>query len=139
MRFPRQPGRKPISIIVAYADVMASRFVCTELERNSQFELVGCAATVNELLELFQVSTAKVALISATLKDGLLSGLALLPQLREQYPAVRVILMIDLSPTSKRPWRSAPPCRKGNRSPRLPRPRSGSRGCRHLPARNARD
>jgi len=95
VRFPRQPGRKPIPIIVADANVMASRFVCTELERHSEFDLVGCAATVGELLELFKHHTARVALISATLQDGLLSGLAVLPQLREQHPDVRVILMID--------------------------------------------
>ena len=95
MGLPRQPGRKPIPIIVADANVMASRFVCTELERHSEFGLVGCAATVSELLELFKRRTAKVALISSTLQDGLLSGLAVLPQLREQYPDVRVILMID--------------------------------------------
>ena len=95
MPLPRQPGRKPIPIIVADANVMASRFVCTELERNPEFDLVGCAATVGELLKLFKHGTARVALISATLQDSLWSGLAVLPQLREQYPNVRLILMID--------------------------------------------
>ena len=95
MRLPRQPGRKPIPIIVADANVMFSRFVCAELKRHSQFDLVGCAATVGELLELFERRKAKVALISATLQDGLLSGLAIFPQLREKHPDVRLILMID--------------------------------------------
>ena len=95
MPLPRQPGRKPIPIIVADANVMASHFVCAELKRHSGFDLVGCAATVAELLELFERHKAKVALISATLQDGLLSGLAIFPQLREKYPDVRLILMID--------------------------------------------
>ena len=95
MRLPRQPGRKPIPIIVADANVMASRFVCAELEKHSQFDLVGCAATVGELLELFERRKAKVALISATLQGSLLSGLAIFPELRENYPDVRLILMID--------------------------------------------
>jgi DNA-binding NarL/FixJ family response regulator len=47
------------------------------------------------LLELFERRTAQVALISATLQDGVLSGLAIFPQLREQYPGVRLILMVD--------------------------------------------
>ena len=51
MRLPRQPGRKPIPIIVADANVMASGFVCAELKKHSQFDLVGCAATVGDLLE----------------------------------------------------------------------------------------
>lgn len=95
MRLSRQPGKKPIPIIVADANVMASRFVCAELKRHSEFDLVGCAATVRELLELFKHRKAEVALISATLQDGSLSGLAIFPQLREKYPEVRLILMID--------------------------------------------
>ena len=95
MRFPRQSGRKPIPIIVADANVMASGFVCAELKRHSEFDLVGCATNVGELLELFERRIAKVALISATLQDSLLSGLVVLPQLREKYPDVRLILMIN--------------------------------------------
>jgi len=92
---PRQPGRKPISIIVADANVMASRFLCTELQKRSEFDLLGCAATTGELLALFDLHKAKVALINATLQDGLFSGLALLRQLQEKYPEVRLILMVD--------------------------------------------
>ena len=95
MRLSHPPERKPISIIVADANVMASRFVCAELKKYSQFDLVGCAATVGELLALFERRKAKVALISATLQDGLLSGLAIFPLLREKYSDVRLILMID--------------------------------------------
>ena len=95
MRLPRQPGKKPIPIVVADANAMASRFVCAELKKHSEFDLIGCAATVGELFELFERRKAKVALISATLQDGLMSGLAIFPQLREKYPDVRLILMID--------------------------------------------
>ena len=73
---------------------MASRFVCAELEKRSEFDLVGCAASVGELLELFERRAAKIALISATLQDGELSGLALFPQLRERYSDVRLVLMV---------------------------------------------
>lgn len=65
------------------------------LQRHSQFDVVGSAATVGELLQLFERRQAAVALISATLQDGNLSGLALLPQLREQYWEVRLVLMVD--------------------------------------------
>jgi len=44
VRLPHQPGRKPIPIIVADANVMFSRLVCAELKRRSEFDLVGCAA-----------------------------------------------------------------------------------------------
>jgi two-component system, NarL family, nitrate/nitrite response regulator NarL len=95
VRLSRQPGKKPIPIIVADANAMASRFVCAELKKHSQFDMIGCAATVGELFGLFELRKAKVALISATLQDGLLSGLAIFPQLREKYSDVRLILMID--------------------------------------------
>ena len=95
MRLSRWPGKKPISIIVADANVMASRFVCARLTKHSQFRLAGCAATVGELLKLFARRKAAVALISATLQDGWMSGLAAFPQLQEKYPDVRLILMID--------------------------------------------
>jgi DNA-binding NarL/FixJ family response regulator len=91
----RQPGKKPIPIIVADANVMASRFVCAQLKKHSQFDLVGCAATVGGLLKLFERRKAKVALISANLQDGPLSGIAVFPQIREKYPDVRQVLMID--------------------------------------------
>lgn len=95
MRPSHQPGKQPIPILVGDANVMASRFVCAELERRSEFDLVGCAATVSQLFELFERRKARVALISATLQDGLLSGLASFPQLREKYSDVRLILMVD--------------------------------------------
>ena len=44
---------------------------------------------------LFERRKAAVALISATLQDGWLSGLGAFPQLQEKYPEVRLILMID--------------------------------------------
>jgi DNA-binding NarL/FixJ family response regulator len=95
VQLPRTPGKKPIPIIVADANVMASRFVCSQLKKHSQFDLVGCAATVGGLLELFERRKAKVALISTNLQDGQLSGLAIFPQLQEKYPDVRRVLMID--------------------------------------------
>ena len=95
MQFSRQPGKKPIPVIVADGNVMASRFVCAQLKKHSQFDLVGCAATVGGLLELFERRKAKVALISTNLQDGRLSGLAIFPLLRDKYPDVRRVLMID--------------------------------------------
>ena len=95
MQLSRRPGKKSIPIIVADANVMASRFVCSQLKKHSQFDLVGCAATVGGLLELFERRKAKVALISTNLQDGQLSGLAIFPQLQEKYPDVRRVLMID--------------------------------------------
>ena len=95
MLLPRQPGRKRIPIIVADANAMASRLVCTRLKKHSQFALIGRAATVGELLALLERRQASVALINASLQDGWLSGLSLFPQLRQKHPEVRLVLMLD--------------------------------------------
>lgn len=47
------------------------------------------------MLELLAGVEAHVALISSTLQDRSLNGLAVLPQIRLQYPAVRLVLMVD--------------------------------------------
>ncbi|HYY70595.1 MAG TPA: response regulator transcription factor [Terriglobales bacterium] len=93
MQPPR--GKKRIAIIVADANVMASGFVCEQLKKRPQFEVVGRAASAGAVLELLQCRKAKVALISTTLQDGFLSGLAMFPEIREKHPDIRLVLMID--------------------------------------------
>jgi len=82
-------------VLVADATQMACDLVAQGLSKHSQFKVVGRAATVKELLELFARVQPQVALISATLQDRSLNGLAVLPQIRPQYPGVRLVLMVD--------------------------------------------
>jgi len=97
MRLPRQPGMKPIRVIVADATLMACGLVSAGLKRRSQFEVVGFAASTDELFRLVEHARPEVALISATLQDGPLSGLAVVSQIHREYPEIRLIVLIDRS------------------------------------------
>ena len=97
MRVPSQPGIKPIRVVVADATLMACGMVSAGLKRHSQFEVVGVAASVDELFRLVEHARPEVALISATLQDGPLSGLAVVSQIHGVYPKTRLIVLIDRS------------------------------------------
>ena len=97
MRLLVQPGMKPIRVIVADATLMACGMVSAGLKRHPQFEVVGIAASVDELLRLVERARPEVALISATLQDGPLSGLAVVSQIHREYPEIRLIVLIDKS------------------------------------------
>jgi len=87
----------PIRVVVADATLMACSLVSAGLKRQSQFEVVGFAASVDELLRLVEHARPEVAIISATLQDGPLSGLAVASQIHGEYPATRLVVLIDAS------------------------------------------
>jgi DNA-binding NarL/FixJ family response regulator len=95
MRLPSRPGMNPIRVVVADATLMACGLVSAGLKRQSQFEVVGFAASVDELLRLVEHARPEVAIISATLQDGPLSGLAVASQIHGKYPETRLIVLID--------------------------------------------
>jgi len=97
MRLPRQPGMKPIRVTVADATAMACGLVASGLKKHSLFEVVGFAASTDELFRLVEHAKPDVALISATLLDGPFSGLAVASQIRDKYPETRLIVLIDSS------------------------------------------
>jgi len=74
---------------------MACGLVSQGLSKHSQFKVVGRAATVRGVLDLLARAEPQVALISANLQDRSLNGLAALPQIRLEYPNVRLVLMVD--------------------------------------------
>jgi len=74
---------------------MACGLVSQGLSQQPRFKVVGRATTVPELLDLLPRTEPHVALVSATLQDRSLNGLAALPQIRLRYPAIRLVLMVD--------------------------------------------
>jgi len=97
MRLSTQPGMKPIRVVVADATLMACGLVSAGLKRHSQFEVVGFAASADELFGLVEHARPEVALISATLQDGPLSGLAVTSRIHGEYPQTRLVVLIDRS------------------------------------------
>jgi DNA-binding NarL/FixJ family response regulator len=97
MRLPSQPQAKPIRVVGADANLMACGLVATALKRHPQFEVVGYATSVDELLRLVENGAPQVALISSALQEGTFSGLSALAQIHSKHPEVRLVLLIDHS------------------------------------------
>ena len=97
MRLSHQPGKKPIPILVGDANVMASRFVCAELEKRSEFDLVGCAA---KRLKINGGSVSEsnrpepgLTRLTPVLKTGMITGPHALPRRKPEarfYRRLRV-------------------------------------------------
>jgi DNA-binding NarL/FixJ family response regulator len=85
----------PIRVVVADATLMTCGLVSAGLKRHSQFEVVGFAASADELFRLVEHARPDVALISATLQNQPFSGLAVVSQIRGKYPNTRLIVLID--------------------------------------------
>jgi DNA-binding NarL/FixJ family response regulator len=65
------------------------------LKRHARFQVVDCVATTQEALKVAQSSKVDVALITATLADGPLSGFGALRQIRQCCPDVKAVILHD--------------------------------------------
>ena len=84
-----------ISVLIASKTSMAGELFATALNRKPQFRVVTSVTTAQEVLEAVGSVDLDVALISATLADGPLSGFAALRHLRESAPDVKTVLLLD--------------------------------------------
>lgn len=60
-----------------------------------QFVVVACATDSAELLAAIRKHQPEIAIVSANLEPGTLTGLAVLPQLRVTHPAMHSIMLLD--------------------------------------------
>ena len=86
-----------IGVLVADENRMGCQLLASSLQRNNNFKVVGCAVSMAEVLQALKRVEAQVAVISANLEDGPLSGFKLLRELRVSHPKTRVILLLDSS------------------------------------------
>jgi len=87
--------RYVISVLIASKTSMVGELFAGALNRQSRFRVVASVTTAEEVLESARSVALDVALISATLAEGPLSGLAVLRDLRECAPNVKVVLLLD--------------------------------------------
>jgi DNA-binding NarL/FixJ family response regulator len=90
-------SEKVISVLVADENRMACQLLTSSLQRNNNFRVVGCATSMTEVFAALKQEEAQVAVISANLQDGSLSGFQLLRELRATHPRTRTILLLDSS------------------------------------------
>jgi len=97
MRLPSRASINPIRVVVADANLVAGGLVSAGLSRRPQFEVVGYATSVTELLGLIDNSALEVALISSTLQDGNFTGISVIAEIHCKYPMIRPVLLVDRS------------------------------------------
>lgn len=86
---------KPTTIAILFANpnLLTRDAVLQALNRHKRFRVVASAPTAQEVLDAVRSAEIDVALISATLADGPLSGLAVLRQISERAPKVRSVVL----------------------------------------------
>jgi DNA-binding NarL/FixJ family response regulator len=89
------PKRDHISVLIASANTMAGELLASVLNRQSYCRVVATGTTVEEVLEAVASVTVNVALISASLSDGTLSGFRALRLMLDRDPAVKAVLLLD--------------------------------------------
>jgi DNA-binding NarL/FixJ family response regulator len=92
--FPSLNGTR-ITVAVADANLMTGRLLSDQFRRHPDFSVTCCAIDKATLLKSVRQTKSTVALISADLEDGALSGLAALREVREADPELRPILLFD--------------------------------------------
>ncbi len=84
-----------VSVLVVDQSLMAGQLLGASLAGKSGFRIVGTAVDVQQALQMFSFERADVVLIAVNLKDGPLSGLSLLRQLRAAHPGTRIVVLLD--------------------------------------------
>jgi DNA-binding NarL/FixJ family response regulator len=74
---------------------MTAELLVAALNRQSRFRVVAIATSVSEVLEVVHSGHLDVALISATLADGPLSGFVALRKMRTSCPRTRAVMLLD--------------------------------------------
>ena len=89
------PKRGQISVLIANPHSMARELLLGALKRHRRFQVTDSAATSEEVLKAVQSVGPDVALITATLADGPLSGFGALRQIRESSPDVKTVILLN--------------------------------------------
>ena len=84
-----------ISILFANPNQLTRDMIMQALNRQKYIRVVACARTAQEVLEAVRSNEVDVALISATLADGPLSGIGVLRQISEHSSKMRTVILLD--------------------------------------------
>lgn len=90
-------GPAQIAILIASERKMESELISRALNSRAGFRVVACVPSVAEVLKAVQPNTVNIALISASLKDGPLSGIRALQSIQEISPGVKGVILIEPS------------------------------------------
>ena len=85
--------RSDISVLFASPNALTREMLTKALNRHAHFHVVATVTTPQEILEAVKSVHVDVALISATLADGPMSGLEVLRQICECSPRVKSVIL----------------------------------------------
>ena len=89
------PKRNSIFVLIANPHSMARELLMGALQRHRHFQAADSVVTAQEVVDAVKAKRPDVALITASLEDGPLSGLGALRQIRECSPDVKTVILLD--------------------------------------------
>ena len=92
---PKNHRSSTVRLLVADENRMNCQLLITALQRYRRIQVVARATSSEQILSGCRTNRPTVALISATLQDGSLSGFSAVRELRVQSPETRTILLVD--------------------------------------------
>jgi DNA-binding NarL/FixJ family response regulator len=87
--------KRDIAVLLSMPSEMTGDILSTALNRQMGIRVVGRVSSTLELLSAVANIGVDVAIISAAMEDGELSGLSVIPQLRRDSPQIKVIILFD--------------------------------------------
>jgi DNA-binding NarL/FixJ family response regulator len=97
-RFGAAPRRLvKIRIVVADTNLLSCRLLSESLESQPHFEVVASVVDHDSLIESLRGLKPDIALVSAHLEGGALTGLTRLREIPKQFPSLHVIVLLDRS------------------------------------------
>ncbi len=96
-----KPGEKrPIRVLAADSTRMNSQMLADVLARDKRFCVLETQISVEGILAAADRDKPDVVLLSPVLEDDSTRGYSLARELRSQYPAVRIVMLLDRSERS---------------------------------------
>ena len=86
-----------IRIVVADTNLLSCRLLSESLESQPQFQVMASVVDNEGLIESLRQLNPDIALISAHLQEGALTGLTRLREIRKQFANLHVIVLLDRS------------------------------------------
>jgi DNA-binding NarL/FixJ family response regulator len=92
---PTRTSDSTILTLVVDSNMMLCTLLSQALKRYKDVRVVACAVESKEALEILRTTHVDVGLISADLRNGPLTGFALVREIRVAYPNIRTVLLLD--------------------------------------------
>jgi two-component system nitrate/nitrite response regulator NarL len=87
-------------VLALDSTAMATQLLVEALRRDDQFEMIEAPSSPPDMLALLAEEKPQVVLLSAALAESNLESFGLVRKVREMYPDIRVIMLLDSSERS---------------------------------------